>query len=176
MSIGWIRHSRRRMLFSALLLSVFLRPQADAGPPRIRALFLGDEGHHRPKDRFHQLEPVLRDRGIDLSYTDRLADLNLESLRSYDCLIVYANITEISPEAEKALLEYVSGGKGFVPLHCASYCFLNSPRYVDLVGAQFLRHGTGVFRTTIAEPEHPVIKGFRGFESWDETYVHQKHK
>src|SRR2546426_5410673 len=100
MSIGWIRHSRRRMLLSALLLSVFLRPQADAGPPRIRALFLGDEGHHRPKDRFHQLEPVLRDRGIDLSYTDRLADPNLGSLRSFYCLVVFANNTENSPKAD----------------------------------------------------------------------------
>ena len=23
--------------------------------------------------------------------------------------------------------------------------------------------------------EHPVLKGFQGFESWDETYVHTKH-
>src|SRR5262245_32377651 len=59
---------------------------------------------------------------------------------------------------------------------CApSYCFLNSPKYVELVGAQFLRHGTGVFRTTIAAPDHPVMKGYRGFESWDETYVHTRH-
>ena len=27
----------------------------------------------------------------------------------------------------------------------------------------------------IAEPDHPIMKGFRGFESWDETYVHHKH-
>src|SRR5262249_3991161 len=25
------------------------------------------------------------------------------------------------------------------------------------------------------EPNHPVMKGFSGFESWDETYVHTKH-
>src|SRR5439155_23365434 len=24
-------------------------------------------------------------------------------------------------------------------------------------------------------PDHPVMKGFKGFESWDETYVHTKH-
>ena len=57
--------------------------------------------------------------------------------------MIYANTTKISPEQEKALLDYVASGKGFIPLHCASYCFLNSPKYIDLVGAQFLkpRHG-----------------------------------
>ena len=73
------------------------------------------------------------------------------------------------------MLDFVEGGKGFVPLHCASYCFLNSPKYIDLVGAQFLKHGTGTFKTTNAAPDHPIMKGFHPFESWDETYVHTKH-
>src|SRR5262249_44947895 len=61
------------------------------------------------------------------------------------------------------------------PLHCASYCFLNSPRCIELIGAQFKRHGTGTFRTTVAAPDHPITKGLQSFESWDETYVHHKH-
>ncbi|HVW00354.1 MAG TPA: PVC-type heme-binding CxxCH protein, partial [Planctomycetaceae bacterium] len=31
------------------------------------------------------------------------------------------------------------------------------------------------FRTTLAERQHPIMKSFGGFESWDETYVHHKH-
>ena len=34
--------------------------------------------------------------------------------------MIYANNDKISPEQEKALLDYVAGGKGFIPLHCAS--------------------------------------------------------
>ncbi len=166
---------RGAFLLAALLVCLPCASRAGAEPERIRVLFLGDDGHHRPAERFRQLEPVLRARGIDLTYTDRTSDLNASTLAAYDGLTVYANTTEISPGEEAALLEYVAGGKGFIPLHCASYCFLNSPRYIELVGAQFLRHGTGVFRTTIAEPEHPILRGFRGFESWDETYVHTKH-
>ena len=63
----------------------------------------------------------------------------------------------------------------FIPLHCASYCFLNSDAYVKLVGAQFQKHGTGVFRVKTVEPDHPIMKGYHGFESWDETYTHHKH-
>ncbi len=148
-------------------------PAAD--PAQLKVLFLGDNGHHRPHDRFVQLQPVLAKRGIELTYTDRVSDLNAKTLAAYDALAIYANTETISPEQEQALLDYVASGKGFVPLHCASYCFLNSPKYVALVGAQFQRHGTGVFRTNIQRPDDPLMKGYRGFESWDETYVHTKH-
>jgi putative membrane-bound dehydrogenase-like protein len=146
-----------------------------ATPKRLHILFLGDNGHHRPADRFRQLAPVLAKRGIDLTYTDKVSDLNADTLAKYDGLAIYANTERISPAQEKALLDYVASGKGLIPLHCASYCFLNSPQYIALVGAQFRSHGTGVFRTTLAEPNHPIMKGFSGFSSWDETYLHHKH-
>jgi len=148
---------------------------AAAAEQPIRVLFLGDQGHHRPADRFAQLEPVLRPRGVELVYTEKLADLAPATLAAYDALAVYANIDVLPPEGEAAILEFVRGGKGLVPLHCASYCFRNSPAWVDLVGAQFQKHGTGEFRTAILAPGHPVMQGFGGFKSWDETYVHTKH-
>jgi putative membrane-bound dehydrogenase-like protein len=155
------------------LVSAAVLPAAEPKP--IRILFLGDNGHHKPNDRYRQIQPILEKRGIDLQYTDKIDALNPKTLAGYDGLLIYANTTTISPEQEQALLDYVASGHGFIPLHCASYCFLNSPKYVELVGAQFSKHGTGVFRTTIAEPNHPLMKGFHGFESWDETYVHTKH-
>ena len=72
------------------------------------------------------------------------------------------------------MLDFVSSGGGFAPLHCASYCFLNSPKYIELVGGQFTSHGTGVFKEMIIKTEHPVMKGLSPIESWDETYVHEK--
>src|SRR5436190_19777463 len=141
----------------------------------LKLLFLGDNGHHQPAARFAQLQPVLKERGIELTYSDKVEDLNPETLGKYNGLVFYANTTRISPEQEQALLDYVAGGKGFIPLHCASYCFLNSPKYIDLVGAQFKSHQTGTFRTILSENEHPIMRGFGGFESWDETYVHTKH-
>ncbi len=165
-----------RPVMLALVLALFPALSSQAAEPKpIKVLFLGDNGHHRPAERFRQLQPVLAKRGIDLTYTDKVDALNPKTLAAYDGLLIYANTTKITPEQEKALLDFVEGGKGFIPLHCASYCFLNSPKYVALVGAQFKSHGTGTFRTTIAAPDHPIMKGFHGFESWDETYVHTKH-
>jgi putative membrane-bound dehydrogenase-like protein len=161
--------------YSALCVSLVFPLSVFAGAAPIKILFLGDNGHHRPNERFRQLQQVLEKRGIELSYTDSAEALNAKTLARYDGLLIYANTVKISADQEKALLDYVASGKGFIPLHCASFCFLNSEKYVELVGAQFKSHGTGIFRTRIAEPDHPIMKGFDGFESFDETYVHTKH-
>ncbi|MFM8577721.1 MAG: PVC-type heme-binding CxxCH protein [Planctomycetaceae bacterium] len=141
----------------------------------IRVLFLGDEGHHRPAERFAQLQPVLAERGIELVYTQDLSNLSSDSLDRHDVLAVYANIAALPAEGEAAILEFVRGGGGIVPIHCASFCFHNSPAWIDLVGAQFQKHGTGEFRTVNVAADHPLMQGFGGFRSWDETYVHAKH-
>ncbi|HEV2293201.1 MAG TPA: PVC-type heme-binding CxxCH protein [Tepidisphaeraceae bacterium] len=141
---------------------------------RVKVLFLGDNGHHKPAERFAQLAPVMKQRGVDLTYTDRMSDLNPDTLNQYDGLMIYANETHIAPEQEKAMIEYVRGGGGLIPIHCASYCFHNSPQYIKLVGGQFQKHKTGTFSTRIVDPNHPIMKGFKPFETWDETYVHTK--
>ncbi len=129
----------KSLLNLALLLGLALATDSQASEPRqkdgaspdagpaLKVLFLGDQGHHRPADRAAQITPVLAGRGIDVTYTEKLGDLNPQNLARYDALLIYANITEISPDQEKALLDYVRSGGGFVPVHCASYCFLNSP-------------------------------------------------
>ena len=150
-------------------------PLEGSEPDKLRVMFLGDSGPHRPRERFEQLAPVLKERSIEIVYTDRIKELNPTNLANFDALLLYANIDRIDPDAEKALLDYVNNGKGFVPIHCATYCFRNSEKIVALMGAQFRRHGTGVFRTEIVERSHPIMKGFGGFESWDETYVHHLH-
>ena len=165
---------RNRFLRSLLLLVPFLSTTAIATED-MNVLFLGDNGHHQPRARFAQMQPALSARGINLSYTDNMRDLNPEFLAKHDALVVYANIDRIEPDEEKALLDYVVDGGGFVPLHCATYCFRNSDDIVALMGAQFKRHGGQVFRTEITEVDHPIMRGFGGFESWDETYVHHLH-
>jgi len=157
-----------RVALTALMLTGLLTPARADEPKPLKLLFSATTGITRPNERFRQLQPVLAKRGIAVEYTDKADALNPATLAKYDGLILYANIDEITPKQESALLDYVAYGKGFIPLHCASYCFRNSSKVVDLIGAQFLRHGTGTFRTTIAQTEHPLMKGFKGFESWDE--------
>ena len=163
---------------TALVLAALLSTveRADAKDPApLKILFLGDRGHHRPADRAAQLIPVMKIRGIDITYTERLDDLNLDTLIQYDGLIIFANWGSYTDAHEKALLDYVASGKGFIPLHCASYCFIKSQKYIDLVGAQFQRHGFERFETHIVDDDHPITKNAWEFFTFDETYVHTKH-
>ena len=150
-------------------------PAPSGTPRRVKVLFLGDDGHHRPLDRARQVFAEMAHRGIDFTYTDRMSDLNPDTLARYDALLVFANVTRISPEQEKAVLDYVAAGHGYVPVHCASYCFLNSQPMTALTGGRFKNHGTGVFTETFVKPDHPVLQGLKPIESWDETYVHEMH-
>ncbi|MEI6685859.1 MAG: PVC-type heme-binding CxxCH protein, partial [Planctomycetota bacterium] len=159
----------------AVVFGLGIKSGIRAQDNKIKLLFLGDNGHHKPNDRFRQIQPVLAAKGIDLVYTDKVESLTPKILNSYQGLVIFANLTTLSPEQEKAMLDYVEQGNALIPLHCASYCFLNSPKYIDLVGAQFSKHGTGTFRVDNILPTHPIMKGYKSFESWDETYVHTKH-
>ena len=138
-------------------------------------LFMGDNGHHQPSRRFQDLAPVLAKRGIELKYTDDMSSLNADTLSRYDGLVLYANIDRIDDDQADALLDYVAQGHGFVPLHCATFCWRNNPKIVALMGGQFQRHGARVFTTEIAEPDHPIMSGYGSFTSWDETYIHHLH-
>jgi type 1 glutamine amidotransferase len=146
-----------------------------AQPKKIEVLFLGHTSTHHNSGKFEpMLAEALAGDGINFTYTTELSDLNPEKLSKYDALMIYANHTKIAPEQEKALLDYVASGKGFLPIHSASFCFQNSPAYIELVGAQFQKHGTGEFTTEFVKTDHPVMAGLKPFQVWDETYVHTK--
>ena len=143
-------------------------------PRRTEILFLGDNGHHKPIERVPQLMAALGNRGINLTYTDRMEDINPENLAKYDGLLIYANWDTIAKPQEKAILDFVASGKGLIPVHCASYCFRNSPEYVKMVGGQFWRHRMDTILTAHVQPEHPAIRGAKPFKAYDETYIHEK--
>jgi uncharacterized protein len=151
--------------------SVAVKPKE--GPRRVEILFLGDNGHHRPLERVPQLMAALGNRGINITYTDQLTDLNAENLARFDGLLIYANWDSIPKPQERALLDFVAAGKGLIPVHCASYCFRNSAEYVDkVVGGQFWRHRMDTIQTRTVAANDPIMAGLAPFRAYDETYLH----
>ena len=158
-----------------VLAAAFPSAQAGAAAP-VKVLFLGHHSEHHNSAKFEpMLATALAAEKISFDYSEDPADLNAAKLAQYDALMIYANHTTITPDQEKSLLDFVEGGKAFLPIHAASFCFQNSPAYIALVGAQFQKHGTGEFTAEIVKPDHPVMKGLQPFQVWDETYVHTKH-
>ncbi|QRR02355.1 PVC-type heme-binding CxxCH protein [Dyadobacter sandarakinus] len=147
--------------------------KSEAGKARrLEILFLGDNGHHKPAERVPQIMAALGPKGFNFTYTDNLNDLNAETLNKYDALMLYANWDSIAPQQAKALLDYVASGKGFIPVHCASYCFRNNPEVVKLIGGQFWRHTFDSIQPVWTKPDHPAIAGVKPFKTVDETYLH----
>ncbi|MDQ8184204.1 ThuA domain-containing protein [Pelagicoccus sp. SDUM812002] len=114
---------------------------------------------------------------IRMKYVETTDVLNTADLAEADVVMLYANYSEITTEQEKALLSFVEDGGAFLPVHCASACFGHSEAFVDLVGARFKSHGYEEFSTRIAEghEDHPIVEGYEGFVTKDETYVHADH-
>ena len=161
--------------FLCLGTVLFVSCSQETGPRRLEVLFLGHASEHHPSEKYAPvLSTAVARSGINITYTNSPADLNQENLAKFDALILYANHDSITSSQEKALLDFVESGKGFIPIHSASWCFRNSPKMVSLMGGQFKSHETGTFTANIVMPDHPIMKGLEPFETWDETYVHDK--
>lgn len=166
-------------MFLFLLIAISCKSSekkpTDTDPRRLEILFLGHASEHHNSGAYAPiLSSALSKDGINISYTENTKDLNEDNLSLYDGLIIYANHDSISQKEEEALLDFVSSGHAFIPIHSASFCFRNSPEYVDMVGGQFKSHETGTFTAKIVDKEHPISKNIDEFSTWDETYVHYK--
>ncbi|MGK0185125.1 MAG: putative membrane-bound dehydrogenase-like protein [Verrucomicrobiales bacterium] len=163
-------------LFISLYLSSSILARPESGPVRI--LFLGHDAQHHPSNEYY---PMLAEAlGRDAIYFDYHTSVeealgDYDYLSQFDGLLLYANHDTIEEHQYQNLIRFVEEGGGFVPVHCASFCFRNKMGFVRLVGGQFNRHRTGEFTAKIVEKEHPAMQGVSEFETWDETYVHSEH-
>ncbi len=149
---------------------------AEDGP--VRVLFLGHEATHHPSnDYYPMLAKALGREAIYFDYVTSVEEAlgNADYLNRFDALLLYANHGEITPTQWANLLQFVEKGHGFLPIHCASWCFANEPGFDQLVGGRFAHHRTGVFTPLTVRPEHVAIKDVPALEAWDETYVHSNH-
>jgi type 1 glutamine amidotransferase len=101
-----------------------------------------------------------------------------DTLKPYD-VIVYARYDrkgQISEQAQKNLLDFVSGGKGFFVQHLASASFPKWTEFGKLCGHYWVMGKSGhakrnVFESTIADANHPIVKGLKSFKTDDELYA-----
>ena len=144
------------LLSSGLMCCDKASKNSRTGPRKLEILFLGHNSeHHNSAVYMPLLASTLSKEGINFTYTNNPDDLNAANLDKYDGLMIYANHEKITPEQEKALLGFVEKGRGFIPVHCASFCFQNSPEYISLVGGQFLNHKTDSFTAEIIKKGSP---------------------
>jgi putative membrane-bound dehydrogenase-like protein len=162
----------------ALLLAFATGVEAEEPSGPIRVLFVGHEASHHPSGVYAPMlmEALGRDAiWFDYVTTPEAAFGDKEFLANYDAVLLYANHEKIDPAHWGNLKSFIEEGRGFIPVHCASWCFQNIPEFDQVVGGRFAHHKTAVFRPKTIAPDHAAIQDVPGFEAWDETYVHKNH-
>ena len=141
-------------------------------------LFLGhDVKQHPSNEYFPMLQQALGPDAIYFDYVTTVEEAldDAEYLNRFDAVLLYANHEEITTTQWKNLNAFIDAGGGFLPIHCASWCFQNEPDFDQLVGGRFAGHKTGVFKVSTVDSEHLAVKGVPEIEAWDETYFHKNH-
>ncbi len=99
-----------------------------------------------------------------------------ESLKKFD-IICFNNTTKLVPDKsqQKAIMDFISSGKGIVGIHAATDNFYEWPEGAQMMGGVFTGHpwtSNGTWAVKLDEPTHPLMKPFKGqgFKINDEIY------
>ncbi|MCP4607197.1 MAG: ThuA domain-containing protein [Planctomycetes bacterium] len=117
---------------------------------------------------------------FDVVITDDYSVFTARRLRQFDAVCLN-NTTGLkfdpkeTPERCKALMDFVKSGKGIVGVHAGTDNFNQWPQGREMMGGKFTGHpwgGGGTWAIKIDEPDHPLMKAFRGqgFKINDEIY------
>ena len=139
-----------------------------------------DIGAHRWRETAPAVKELLaKDARLEVTVVTDLKFLCSPELKQYDVVVLHfknADAKTPGPAAHKNLAEYVRGGGGLVLLHFACGAFQEWPEFVQIAGRVWdpkLRgHDPyGKFQVDIADPDHPIVKGLKPFETQDELYT-----
>jgi putative membrane-bound dehydrogenase-like protein len=182
---------KRSILFSfAVLLGAAATGLAQSAPPaaegrhleaegrRLEVLFLGGpaaEGSaDAPVERYRVLKKQLGVDGINLSYSEDLADIDRAVLDQYDAVLIHSRWDGVlAAERETVLTSWVEAGGGLLAVNSVPAAFAASDGFAKLIGGRAKPGSDEAFRSTIAAPEHPLMRGFDGFEATDQALTHE---
>ena len=113
---------------------------------------------------------------FEVFHSTDMGVFNEASLRSFD-VICFNNTTQLKPDKaqQKAIMDFIKGGKGIVGIHAATDSFHDWPEGMQMMGGVFKGHpwnAGGTWAIKIDDPSHPLMKSFegQGFKINDEIY------
>jgi len=112
---------------------------------------------------------------------------NIEAILATDFLITYTCDVIPPLEVQEALRDWVGKGGRWYALHGTNSVLrlfdnglYGSPRWAPLfmetLGTQFIAHPPiAPYSVTVADPDHPLTRGVKPFETTDELYLMERH-
>jgi uncharacterized protein len=107
---------------------------------------------------------------------------NLDAIQAADFLVTYTCDVTPSLTQQEALRAWVAGGGRWLALHGTNSILrflengVDSPRwaphFMETLGSMFIAHPPiQPYRVTVADPNHPLVKGVEPFNANDELYL-----
>lgn len=172
-------------LFVMLMLALFAGTVVAAdSPAKISVLLItGDDvgPSHDWRDISESTRAVLVDSDrFEVRVCEDPAILeSKQALDKYDVIVFTMynhNTPEIGDAAKQNLLDFVADGKGFFVQHLASASFKDWPEFRALCGRNWVMGTSGhgpreTFTANIVDAEHPITKGMKDFDVYDELYA-----
>jgi type 1 glutamine amidotransferase len=159
---------------------------------KIKLLILSGANNHNWKATTPVLKKMYEDCGrFTVDVSDDVPHLTGADFAKYDCLVSnYTTYPAVAgkrwpAETEKALLDYISAGHGFVLFHAASTAWGDWPEFSDLIGLTWQKDAGGknisghgarhAFNVHVTDANHPITAGLKDFTHVpDELYHRQK--
>jgi len=164
---------RTPLLLVLLLLAASLLSAA----PKKKLLYLNHSAgfqHETAKTSGPLMEELARKTGaFDITVTGDCSTLTAANLKNYDAVLFYTTgELPISQEQQRALLDFVRGGKGFAGVHSATDTFYKWAEYGELIGGYFDLHPWNQnVRIKVEDRDHPATRHLgQSFEMHDEIY------
>jgi type 1 glutamine amidotransferase len=170
------------VLLAALCCASLVCAAADNATPAKRILIV--TGQDYPGHKWQETAPALAkalaaDTRMQVTVTEDPKSLASPDINQYDAIVLhFMNWEQPDPgeEARANLKRFVEGGKGLMLVHFACGAFQGWPEFRELAGRVYdpklpPHDPFGSFRVEIADPNHPVTKGLKPFETTDELYT-----
>jgi len=178
---------KARILFSLLILSLFISVSSAGNPSKKIRILVLTGGHSYKTEQFNKM---LENLGENISY--QIAEFPAaydmfkpENRDKYDVLVFYHMWQKITDDQAKLFAETISEGKPVVALHHSICAYDDWPEYWNIIGGKYFHKQTTFngkdyqpcsyihdlhFKVKVTDPKNPVTKGVSDFEIFDETY------
>ncbi len=114
-----------------------------------------------------------------------LEKLSPESLKNYDGVVFDSTTGDLPIPDKQGFLDWIKAGHAFIGIHSAGDTFHGWPGYIEMLGAEFNRHGAQVgFECIVKDRHHPATANLAAtwviqqeeaytFKNYDASKVHE---
>ncbi|TNF43118.1 MAG: ThuA domain-containing protein [Bacteroidetes bacterium] len=173
---------KKQLLLLVLLLFQLIPQLFSRDLEKVKLLILSGRNNHEWQQTTGFLENMFHQtRYFRTEVTNQPDTLKLADLQQFDVVLSNwnswpENDLRWPAETEKALLQFIKSGGGFVTFHSSTSVFYNWPEFQEISTGAWIadttNHGKpSVTRVEIINENHPVTKGLMGFEIFDELWI-----